>query len=586
MKLTLIDIQNFLGARDVRIPLTKPVTIIAGANGAGKSSCRDAIALALTADLGRVSLKKDAGQLVHAGGAKTATITIGTSDGDYSVSIAAGGAIKDGSKGRETALALPYVLDATRFSRLAPDERRTMLFGLMNVRADGAGVRDRLLNRRHDPKRVDLIIPLLRSGFPAAHTEAKSRARDAKAAWKAITGEEWGSTKAEGWNAAVPPSYSDQDPVPGNIAAIQVDIQESQALLDKITGTYSGLQMFAGARQRALENLARHRDTASKFARIQDKLQRDQRELQEWEGKLADLQKTRAIDSAPQCSCPECGAFLEIRAGTTLHLSEPRPSVNVSSYDTAIADATQARDLMKRSVESGIRDLAVAEESAKEVKRLEDESQKHLPDEASMAEMKDQIDQQKKGLENLRAMLAALQETERQRSTADETTRKAAAHHAEVVAWLAIADALAPDGLPAELLDDALGPLNDRLLRSHQDTEWLRAGVESDMTITGDGRPYALLSESERWRVDTMLTEAISHLSGLKLMVLDGADVLDLPARTSLVGWLSDLAYDGEIDSAVVFATLKAPVASTDEIGSVWIEGGVVQAVAQCEVAA
>jgi DNA repair exonuclease SbcCD ATPase subunit len=44
MKITAIQISNFLGARAVDLDLKKPVALIAGKNGAGKSSIRDAIA--------------------------------------------------------------------------------------------------------------------------------------------------------------------------------------------------------------------------------------------------------------------------------------------------------------------------------------------------------------------------------------------------------------------------------------------------------------------------------------------------------------------------------------------------------------
>lgn len=53
-------------------------------------------------------------------------------------------------------------------------------------------------------------------------------------------------------------------------------------------------------------------------------------------------------------------------------------------------------------------------------------------------------------------------------------------------------------------------------------TKWFRVGIEADMTITaGPGRTYALLSESEKRRADAMVAEAITHLTGLRLLVDD-----------------------------------------------------------------
>jgi recombinational DNA repair ATPase RecF len=67
MKLTHLNVQGFLGVRAVDVPLTKPVTLFAGKNGAGKSSLQEAVRMALTGESVRVGMKKDYGQLVTEG---------------------------------------------------------------------------------------------------------------------------------------------------------------------------------------------------------------------------------------------------------------------------------------------------------------------------------------------------------------------------------------------------------------------------------------------------------------------------------------------------------------------------------------
>ena len=90
-------------------------------------------------------------------------------------------------------------------------------------------------------------------------------------------------------------------------------------------------------------------------------------------------------------------------------------------------------------------------------------------------------------------------------------------------------------------------------------------------------RPYALLSESEKWRVDAMLAEAISRLSGLGILVLDRFDVLDLPGRSDLIAWLDDLAFSDEIQTAILFGTLKAPPTGLSNFfETIWIDQGVI----------
>ncbi len=167
--------------------------------------------------------------------------------------------------------------------------------------------------------------------------------------------------------------------------------------------------------------------------------------------------------------------------------------------------------------------------------------------------------------------------------TAEKKTREAAEHHADVVAWDACAKALAPDGIPGELLSEAMGPFNARLAQSAVDTEWMRLIVGQDMAIrTADGRPYQLLSESERWRADAMLAEAISHLSGLQFLLLDRYDVLDAKGRSDALAWLTILADAGELQTCLIFATLREAPADLDPLISAhWIRCGVVEALAE-----
>ncbi|QAU22951.1 hypothetical protein EO087_02210 [Dyella sp. M7H15-1] len=169
--------------------------------------------------------------------------------------------------------------------------------------------------------------------------------------------------------------------------------------------------------------------------------------------------------------------------------------------------------------------------------------------------------------------LKALRETQRQANHADESTAKARLAHEAVAAWVAIADALAPDGMPGEILGEALGPLNARLMKSSDITEWSTVKVTSDMQVLAGERSYGLLSESEQCRVDAMLAEAIAHLSGLRLLVLDRFDVLDLHGRGDLLVWLEAIA--GEIDTALIFGTLKSlPSHLPSVVAAHWLDNG------------
>lgn len=113
----------------------------------------------------------------------------------------------------------------------------------------------------------------------------------------------------------------------------------------------------------------------------------------------------------------------------------------------------------------------------------------------------------------------------------DAAIANAAQHHADVVAWSLIAEALAPTGIPAEILAGALDPFNELLAAQAAVATWQAVVITPEIDITYGGRLYGLLSESEKWRADTLLAIAIARLSGIRLVLLDRFDVLQPTAR-------------------------------------------------------
>lgn len=590
MKISHIHIENFLGARAVDIDLAAPVALIAGPNAAGKSSVRDGIALALTADLGRVGIKKDAPQLIT-DGAEGATVVLQTSAGEVAVAISASGRIADSLKGVELPPALPYVLDGQRFARMTPEDRRGFLFGLMNLSASGQEVRKRLAARGCDEKRVEAVLPMLRAGFDAAAKEAATKAREAKAAWREITGEPYGEKKAEGWRAPATEAVDDQA-----LRAAEEALDATEAGLQAANQRLGALQAAQRQHQDAQQRASGLREKAGRRPRIIEKLERDRAELAEWEQKLAGVRSAAqprvgllhelawAVNNLIMFgdpldpSTPEDKRILD---ALDAYIAEHGPVATPTSHDVEMAPKLQqyekATALYRSAVANGERDLADAETAATALEQLD--AAGPAPEQAEIDAATKHRDDLKAEKASNAAKLQQLRDKQRATRQAAEKQERAAVAHQSALAWTAIADALSPGGIPGEILTEALGPLNNRLAQSALVTEWSRVEIQSDMEIREalHERPYALLSESEKWRCDAMIAEAIAHLSGLRLLVLDRMDVLDLQGRSDLVAWLDQLATDDELDTALVFATLKAlPGSLPPTIYAHWIEGGIV----------
>lgn len=594
MKLDKINIDNFLGARVIEVSTSEPVQLFCGPNGAGKSSIRDAVALALTADLGRVSLKKEAGQLVSEG-AKAARCEVTTSDGDvYAVSISNAGKITDSASGKASDPVWPYVLDAQRFGQLSANERRTFLMGLMDVKTDPATVKELLAARSLDAAKIDRIAPLLRAGFDAAHKEAKAKATEARGAWKAITGEAFGSEKAKTWRAEVPKYDA------GKLKELQTELQHADVAIASWQQQVGALTAEQRRRDELRAKLPALQEHASRIERIKTKLATDEQQLADWQ---ADLDKTMA--AAGQAS-PRVGLLHDLawavsyliffgrvdplddtpedqRVQKALDAYEAEHGKISFANDQPVADGKAAArlpsirnsvDLCTKAVANDKRDLEAALKAQADIEAIEQELS-HPVDEQALAGARKQIESLQTKRAEVQKALDTIQSLKLQAEAADKRTKEAAAHADDVSAWDELGAALAPDGIPAEILAKTLGPINERLAQSAADAAWLKAEINADMVLTGGGRDYRLLSESEQWRVDAMVAEAIAHLSGARLVVLDRFDVLDPASRSDLIGWLDVLADNGEIDTALVFGTLKAlPAGLPPTVAAHWITGG------------
>lgn len=569
MKVERIAIRNTIGLRHLDVALDTPLTLFAGPNGAGKTSIAQALRLALVAEPSRVSLKKDFDKLITEG-AESAAIHVHADGEEWAVAITGSGKVSDNQAGRETPPALPFCLDMHRFAALAVDERRAFLFGLTGIEITGDAVMARLKERGCNLAMAEEVKPLLRSGFPAAAEYARKKATEGKGAWKATTGgETWGKDKGARWRAEKPAAD------PARLEQARADLAKIEAEIEAQTARLGELQGRARQAQEQAARLADLREKAGRYARIQDKLNHDEAELKSWQEKVAALQgSAKSQDAIP---CPECGVMLVMKDGALVHAA---PMAKGTEDDLArLPEYEKALKLMESSVANGKRDLAAADTAARALRELEDSGLADAPSDEEIAALKARIDSLKHDRANQQTGIRMVEEAVRRAEQADQATAKAGTIHQAILDWLAIADALEPGGIPGELLAEALRPINDRLRHGAELTGWMQPVIGADMALTADGRPYALLSESEQWRVDALLTEAIAQLSGLRLLVLDRLDVLDLPGRSQALRWLHELAEAGELDTAILLATLKAlPADLPATFRCHWLDGGRIDA--------
>ncbi|ARG86779.1 AAA family ATPase [Pseudomonas aeruginosa] len=569
MRITKLEITNFQGLRHAALDVSAPVLLVAGHNGAGKSSLLDGVAMAFNGQPRRVSLKKEIDKLITEGAKKGEARVEWLDEADE---VQACGVALPSGKGSPLADSpfLPFVLDASLFAGLKADDRRKVLFELTGTKVSPNEIAKRLEARGFAAAQVERIRPMLRAGCAAGNTQAKEYASEARGAWKAVTGENYGSEKAIDWAPELVATAVTNDQVEearNALQALEDDLAEAQQTL----GASKQARQAADGRAQRIANL---RELVDLEPRRRNKLSTDEQNQDEWSEKVmaAELASSGSVPHQP-LTCPHCQGAVDLQAGA-LVVHQPPEKIADAEAAKRLPEYREYLASAQRAVANSQRDLDECLAAAEQIKALETESA-DAPSAEAITNGEQAINELRQARDASRAKLVALQEAMEAAAQREASIAKAQAAHRDVVAWTGMADALSPTGIPAEILADAIGPVNELLQRLSGTAGWSPVQISADIDVTFGGRLYGLLSESERWRCDATLTLAIATISGLRLALLDRLDVLDLPSRSQALTLLRAVTMDKEIDSVIVAGTLKEAMAKTPTwLQAVWIDAG------------
>lgn len=533
-----------------------------------------------------IKKKADYAVLVNDGGAKAGGGVVTCNDDpdqSFSFNLPKGDFI-----GPEISDAMRVALDGQRFARMTPDERRTFLFALTKRKAGAADVKDRLLKAGCRAALVDEVLPMLRSGFPAASEHAAGEARSEKALWKQITNTAWGSKLADIWVApepAVPP---------GDAAALRQQVQtlDTQiATLAESLGTIRQAAVQAGAQA---ERRATLEQQAKRVPDLEQLLPAAITERDEFQKKVEVLRE-RAKGKSRVGLVHDMARFIfqNMKPEVLGHVIEEEGAQLIQRYEqehgpltAAGAVDTEAQSALpenERGLQVLVNRAANLERDLNAARAAKAQYDDLAPAEdavdvsAEVEEVNRLLTEARAQRQAVTAQAEAIEQAQKALAEAGERTKKAKQHHENVMAWLDIAEQLAPAGIPAQLLAEAREPVNAKLHQAAIDSTWPRVVIGADMELTVGGRLYQLESESFQWRADAMIAQVVAQISGLGILMLDRADVLDVPARAQLFEWLDLLVNEGDIEQAILFATLtKPPVELLDTFESFWVEGGTI----------
>lgn len=569
-----IFVRNYIRCEEATLDLDAAyIHLIAGRNGAGKTSALDAIECILTGSLfptdRGVSKKVDVPWLITRG-AKKATVRwleeTQEPGWDANVKLTKSDPSIE-STGR------PPVFDSILLGRqslfrLPPKDRMRYLSDLLDINPTIDDLAAWLKGRgmKLSDRLKEALVEQIAEGWDAAHEQRLNLARIRKGEWKQITGETWGREKADGWEPGkegIPKSLKES-----NVEALNEAIAEAQRVHDE------ALQQVGMDRQRRetlAAEAAKADDLATQARAANREAQAQQAKIDGINQKLADLPP---IEGGASHSCPHCGEPIEV----TWHGHEARvlsPSVE------PLSEEERRKRIHDRHTLTEERDglMATMRELEQSRQRLQFEA-----DKAAQARDAVNADKGKSAEGEVMQQPRARLEEARMRKALFIQWRDAAEKHRLIMGQLLVAEGLSPDGVRAERIREKLAPVNAALAEM---AEILRLDpapvIEPDGSFTwlGDAMPYGMLSHSHRLRMDVMVGMALQECrdgENPRIILMDELEAVSRDDRKVILKAMITRRFRGILAQV---ADEPAKIPSTEKMNgrgvAYWMENGVME---------
>lgn len=589
MHITQVNIRHFLGLEALDLHLQAPVNLIVGPNEAGKSSVRDAILWCLTGQARGLKTHQEQAALIRDGG-KAAEVTVTLADGRTITrrKTPKSPAAVNGAEGVTSSVWPGLLCDPFTFLDWPEAARRELLFRLIpNLTPKTEDIANRLLNHLHpgeekaagpDPgelKSVNRLAALaVKQGFPQAEKEAVAMRREAKRLRESLAQAREPEPKLVlGERTYILPGV-DRDAV---TAALR-DLQKQRDVLMKAKGRREVESNRAAAVEKELAALK---------AQIPEPSREGLRE--EWLEEVEGLAKERdriqesldamGIEEIFPDLCPA------IRS-TEIPCPKAGEKIGAPAEPERVRELKDQMEAIRKALGEAMKSLAEVEGKEKAHKAATDKIarlEKELADlkkEALSDDTDEQVAALDRRLDNGRALLGAVEKFWTEKERADQAEVQLEAAEKEIALYDALAKALAPDGIPSQMIAEALGPVNDLLaVASARLFPGRNLALTGDLDIELSGSPFATLSKSARFRVGVAFQYVLAKLAGERLLLIDEADILDPLNRAALTDFLLDIRED--FDAIMVFATSsQAHPSPYPDIQVWWLEDGRIAPVA------
>lgn len=543
-----LAITNLLTIGALSIATDKPLVLVAGPNAKGKTAICNAIELAMLGKPVRVDTKKALAEIVK-DGQKNGSVRLELSDGRAFAVTLPSGAYKEG--GPDGNPYLPFSINPHSVAMLSSQELRKLLQRIAGVTMTGEAVVDRLVKRGRTEAAIAQITGDLRAGFDQSCEKAGKLAADARANWRATTGETYGEVKAVGWTAPRPAAITEGDHE-GVAEVLRARLATDEAELRAMIPTARG-KVTDDLRQRAASLQSHTQSLPADIAHV-DAIK----------AKLASLESAADGDVRDWIKCPCCDESLVFADGVLTKAEGLRAdAVAMRALKEARAELVSA-DANVASRKGHIERAQAAAEAIASI-----EANTSPADPAAIADLENRIAATKRDLAAADSILRTKREYQQAITDGERKEREAAGYHALAVEYGKLRDDLSPEGVPGELGSEILSSINPDLAAYALDAGFDPVSIGDDFRLRLNGRDYRLLSESEQWRACAVLGATIAIRQKTGVLILDRFDVLHPDDRGPALGWLIDLAPS--IGCVVVAGTFaKLPVVADAHVVSMF----------------
>jgi energy-coupling factor transporter ATP-binding protein EcfA2 len=487
------------------------ISLITGPNASGKTSIAQAAAAALTgAAVPLDGLRKsDAGALVRSGAARGSVVLRGE-NGEAAVTWPEAKVVTEGAPPRASAIAagLESIADMRR------EDRAKALMPYLDaepIREDLAAALPFL-----KPEHLDKLMGSIETnGWDGAHGQAKDKGVNLKGRWEQATGERYGAKKGARWL----PGDWDKELEATSEQTLQDALAQEREFLEAAIATHA----IDDEKRRELEARAA---AIPELAKKVTKLDLAQQEVKaRWYEARNELREMLPAGRPATQPCPHCGGDLVVDGGKITLPPDHLPTQEEIDRRNAAIDAK--RQEVSLIEQEHARAVAAWQEAEQELRAATDakvELEKAPEPEGEAGDMEECRERVRRAEARLKAFAAK---------------READRLHAAIEANQSTIDALAPGGLRAKKLADALRRFNSEALAPLcKAADWRPVEIGKDLLPTYGGRPYPLISASEQYRVRVALQVALARLEGSDLVVIDAADILDRAGRNGLIKML------------------------------------------------